>query len=128
MPVITPPVDAGLAAWLKADALYVAAADASIATTWGTKATETTIISPIALEADADTEAARQLRFFEGPLVADQHIVKGLRHDLIGKLIRVKTRAVQALGYDTAQFVFVIAAAESDTSDTTTLTVLKRLS
>lgn len=128
MPIITPPVDAGLAAWLKSEALLIAPVDTDIQAVWTTKGVDTAITSAIAGRTDAIAEATRQLRFLGGPLVRDEHVVSGARHDLIGRRIKLRTYAVQSLGYtDDGVMCFVIGAVESDSGETTTLTVLRRL-
>jgi len=128
MPDIVPPVAAGFASYLKSDALFATAQDATIAGRWGADAIDTKLVSAIASAADANSEAVRQLTFLSGPLVADEHIVPGRRHDLIGRRVRMRTYDPQPLGYDDAGvIVFVIGAVESGDSDTTTLTVLRRL-
>lgn len=126
MAVITPPVDAGLKSWLGSTALYVGASDAATVARWGDRATDTEYLSPIAIEADADAEAVRQLSFLAGPLARDEHVVQGLRHDLLGKTIRITGTG---LGYEApGAVVFVLRVEESDATDMTTLTVLRRLS
>lgn len=128
MTVIAPLVDPGYAAWLKSDALYVSAADTDIIARWGDKAVDTKLITGIASASDAVEEAVRQLRLLGGPLARDEHVVDGLRHDLIGKRIRLRTYALQSMGYGEAgALALVIKAVESDSSDTTTLTVIRRL-
>jgi hypothetical protein len=118
-------VDPGYGAYLKAPARYINAAVGTAAATWGDKAITSTIVSPISLAADAQTEATRQAQFLAGPIARDSHLVKGLRRDLIGKLITLQG---DRLGYDGAgALAFVIGAAESSDVRTTTLTVLKRL-
>lgn len=125
MAVITPRVDAGLRSWLESQALYVAASDADILARWGDRATDTEYLSPIAREADADAEAVRQLSFLGGPLAVDEHVVQGLRHDLLGKAVRL---VGVGLGYESpGAVVFVIRVQESDSTDTTTLNVLRKL-
>lgn len=118
-------VDPGYGAYLKAPARYVSATIAGAGAAWGDKALTSTIISPIALKADAQAEAVRQAQFLAGPIARDRHTVKGLRHDLIGKLITLQG---DRLGYEGAgSLAFVIAAVESDEVRMTALTVLKRL-
>lgn len=128
MPIITPPVDVTLSAYLKDTARWIAGVSSDIAGQWGDRAIDTSLTSAYAGDADAQAEAGRQLQFLGGPLVQDEHKVPGLRHDLIGKRVRLKTYAAHSLGYDGAgALAFVIGAVESEDSDTTTLTVLRRL-
>ena len=107
--------------WLKAAALYTAAVDPTAAS-WGDSVTETEIISPLALEADASAEAARQLGFLAGPLAIDEHLVSGDQAGLIGQTVLL---AGDRLGYEAEAVAFVIGAVESD--GLTVLTVLRRL-
>jgi len=128
MPIITPLVDAGYAAWLKSDGLYVVATDSDVESRWGDDGIETTLLSAIAFGGPAVEEAVRELRLLGGPLVRDEHVVDGLRHDLTGKRIRIRTYSLQPMGYDGAgALAIVVKAVESETSDTTTLTVIRRL-
>jgi len=118
-------VDPGYGAYLKAPARYVSATIAGATAAWGDKALASTILSPIALKADAQTEANRQAQFLAGPFARDRHVIIGLRSDLVGKLITLRG---DRLGYEGGgSLAFVIGAAESADVRTTTLTVLKRL-
>lgn len=117
-------VDPGFAAWLKERALFASAADGAVAAAFGADAIETEIVSPFALQADAAAEAARQLAFLSGPLVMDVHQVPGLRSDLYGKAITIRT---DTLGYDAGVVCFVIGVEEADNGATTALTVLRKL-
>jgi hypothetical protein len=117
-------VDPGYGAWLKTSARYVGATIAGAAASWGDKAVDSAVISPLAYKADAQAEATAQAQFLAGPIAQDSIVVKGIRKDLIGKLISV---GGDRLGYEAGAAVFVIGAAESETARTTTLTVLKRL-
>ena len=115
-------VNPSVADWLEADALYATATDPAAAD-WGDSATESEIISPLALKADALAEAARQLGFQGGPLTIDEHIVLGRQIALIGT---AQTLTGDRLGYESGGAVFVIGAVEN-ADGTTTLTVLRRL-
>lgn len=115
-------VDGSVAAWLTADALYATSVPASAAA-WGDSARETTIISPIALLADAQAEAARQAGFLAGPFAVDEHDVLGSQIDCLGRVITIKG---DRMGYQNGKDVFVIGAQEG--ANITTLTVLVRLS
>ena len=116
-------VEPGYGAYLRSNARYTTAQITGAATTWGDKGQASTIVSPIALKADADTEVVRQAQFLAGPMVKDRHVVKGKRRDLIGKAVVVQA---DRLGYAGGAVAFVIAASETP-DGTTTLTVLKRL-
>jgi hypothetical protein len=117
-------VDPGFAEWLKARALFATSADAGVAAAFGADAIESEILTPFALKADADAEAARQLAFLSGPLAIDQHVVAGLRSDLFGKAVTIVT---SKLGYDAGKPVFVIGAEEAEDREETTLTVVRKL-
>jgi hypothetical protein len=117
-------VDAATVDWLKRGHMLVSSTDSAFATAWGTEATETEIISALALAADATTEAGRQQPFLEGPLVIDLHDVPGLRTDLLG---RVVTLTAAQLSYDSGVVCFVIGVEEKQGPERTLLTVLRRL-
>lgn len=118
-------VDAGFAAWLQSEALFVARSDATLAARWGTKAVESEGMTPLALRADVEAEADRQLEFLGGPLVRDTHLVKGLRRDLIG---RVVTITGDRLGYTAAgKPCFVVGVEEIDGAEMSRLTVIASL-
>lgn len=116
-------VDAGLAAWLKSPALYVVQTDATLATKWGDRAGTSEYISPFAIKADAIAEATRQIAFLGGPLFKDEHTVAGLQSKLVGQCV---TLVGDRYAYAAGAAVFVLRAQESETTDTTTLTVLRR--
>lgn len=118
-------VDQGEVAWLKEGATYVAASDATLAGRWGAAAIESEIVSPLALLAGAETEAARQLAFLGGPLAEETHDVPGSGVELIGT---VQTIVAADLGYAAGVDVYVIGAVPQEGVDRTTLTVLRRLS
>jgi hypothetical protein len=117
-------IDSGFIAWLQSIALYTTAADAGTVARWGADATTSEIISPLALKAGADAEAARQIAFLSGPLAVDRLLVPGLRRDLLGQVF---TAQGAPLGYAAGADVFVIGIAESETVQTTALLVLRRL-
>lgn len=116
-------VDAGIVGWLKEGALFAAATDSSVGTTWGDDALETKIMSPLALAAAAATEAALQQQFLKGPNAIETHNVPGLRSDLLGKPVTI---TCDRLGYDAGLTVFVIGYEEMEKVDRTILTVLRR--
>lgn len=118
------PLDAGYIQWLKEGIKYAISTDATFAGIWGEESIETTIISCIALEEDAEAEAARQQPFLEGPLAIEKVDVPGLRADLAGRPITV---TAPHLGYDAGLVVFVIGVEESKDVERTVLTVLRRL-
>lgn len=114
-------VPAGYGAYLQADGRYTTAAISGASAAWGDKALASSIMSPIAYKADADTEVARQAQFLAGPLVRDITLVPGQRSDL---LFQVVTIYADRLGYEGGAVVFVIGVAEQ--TNGTLLTVLKR--
>lgn len=114
-------VDASFADWLKADARYVTA-PAAAAAAWGDGARETTIVSPLALQADAAAEAANQAAILAGPLAIDEHDVPGARVDLVGRCVTI---AADRLGYGAGRACLVVGATEKP--GFTTLTVATRL-
>jgi hypothetical protein len=117
-------VDPEFARWLKEGAVYAAADDAAIAAIFGALARVTEVMSPLALAAGADAEAARQLAFLAGPLVLEVVVVKGLRIDLIGCPV---TLTGDRLGYEASPSVFVLGVEEHDAVELTTLVVLRKL-
>jgi hypothetical protein len=119
-----PAVDAGYGQYLKSPARFTTAFISGSAGTWGTKAVNSGIMSPIALKADADAEVVRQAQFLTGPIARDVHVVAGQQAALIGRLVTITN---SKLGYEGGADVFVIGAVEDETADKTTLTVLRRV-
>lgn len=117
-------VDPGYASWLKVQARYVGTTITGAKTAWGDSALDSSVVSPLAFKADAQTEATAQATFLAGPLVRDKILVTGLRRDLMGRIVRVNG---DRLGYEAGADVLVIGTQESDAARTTILTVLKRL-
>jgi hypothetical protein len=117
-------VDPGFAEYLKARALFADRPSADVSG-WGLRdTTESEILSPIALAADAQTEADRQLQVLGKPLAIDIHVVPGRRVDLFGRCITV---SAGRLGYQAGQPVFVIGVEPADDGATTRLTVVRAL-
>lgn len=113
-------VDSSSAAYLKKAALYASASPAGLA--WpGAVASEA--ISPLAAEAAAAEEAARQAEVLGGPNVRDRVVVAGARRDLVGRWIRA---AGDRLGYQAAPVALVVKAEEQD-GGTTVLTLVRRI-
>lgn len=117
-------IDAGFARWLREGALRTSAPDAAVAALWGELAGETEISTPLALLDDAVAEAGRQIEFLGGPLAIDEHLVDGLRVDLFGQPVTIRT---DRLGYQAGVVVFVIGAAEEEETEQTRLTVVRKL-
>lgn len=118
-------VDPAFARWLREGAIYAEATDAAIEVLWAELARVTEAMSPLALQADAEAEAARQVEFLGGPLVIDRHLVAGLKSYLIACPVTIKG---DRLGYAGGVSVFVIGVAEQAGADHTQLTVLRKLS
>lgn len=116
-----PTVDSGTALYLKSEALY-SKATAGSAGTWGDRAVDSEIISPLATVAGANAEAARQIAVLEGPLVEDQVLVPGRRKDLIGKVINLQGETLDYVG---GKLAFVLGFEEGDA--TTLLSVIRKL-
>jgi hypothetical protein len=116
-------VDAGIAAWLKAPALFAEAFPGGVA--WGAdQAVEVEFTTPIDAVADADAEAARTLAIIAGPNVKDRVLVRGQRRDLLNKCVTIKSARQGYSGAGTK--VFVLGATEIE-NGTTLLTVLRKL-
>lgn len=117
-----PAVDSGLASWLKAQALYTAAVPAGAAA-WADIAGTAEILSPIALKANAATEAQRQADLFGKPLVRDAVLVQGLQRALLGQVVQI---VGDRYGYGGAgKPAFVIQVEESADMEASTLHVLR---
>ena len=116
-------VDAGFAAWLKSESLFVSAAPANAAA-WAGRGEESEVRSLLVNKADALAEAARQAGFLGGPNARDRHVVPGARKDLLGKTITIRG---DRLGYTAAGVpAFVLGVVEND-NGTSTITVLRKL-
>lgn len=117
-------IDAGFARWLREGVRFAPATDAAIVALWGTIARTLDIVSCLATEDGAEDEAARQIAFMGAAIVIDDHVVDGLRHDLVGLPVTIKN---DRLGYSAGVSVFVIGVAEAEQVSQTTLTVLRKL-
>lgn len=115
-------VASSFADWLGSDALYASVDIAGAVAAWGAQALTSTVVSPLALQADALAVATEQADFLGPPLAQDNHIVPGQQHELIGQAITIIS---DRLGYQSGVVCFVIGAAEDEA--TTTLTVLRKL-
>ena len=113
MPLVPSPT----AAWLQSPELL---AEASGPAGWGTSARDSRVGSPLAAQADAQAEAARQAAFLGPAAFRDRVRVEGQRLDLIGRAVPL------AIDGGAAVACFVLAAAELDDGGTE-LTVLRRL-
>lgn len=119
------PVSVTYADYLQAPALYETAANATAAARWGDLALDRAADCGLATQAGAASEAARQIAFFgDGPIALDEHLIVGLRRDLLGQMV---TMTGPELGYSAGVNVLVIDAAEDRSANLTTLLVLRRL-
>ncbi|WP_327752915.1 hypothetical protein VVT58_15575 [Sphingobium sp. SJ10-10] len=117
-------VPADFGAWLRSACLVATASSAEIEGAWGQLAAVGEVVSPLANQADADAEAARQLVLFGQPMVVEVLQVAGLRIDLLCRAVNL-TAARQ--GYHEGATVFVIGVKEQDVVERTNLTVLRKL-
>lgn len=83
-------VDPVFAQWLQDRALFHLEADATLSARWGDRAQSTERVTPLALQADAEDEAARQIGFLGGPLVEDEHLIEGEWRALLGQVITIE--------------------------------------
>lgn len=119
-------VDPIYAQWLMANGLWQVSTDATINARWGATALTTERVTTIATEADAATEAARQIAFLggSGPLAIEEHELVGEWAAYLGQAI---TLTIDRLGYDAGLAVFVIGALDNRATGTSTVTVIRRL-
>ena len=117
-------VDPVFAQWLQDTALRHVGSDATLAARWGATAATSERVTTIALLADAEAEAIRQLAFLGGPLVQERHLVAGAHAGLLGQVV---TLTIDQLGYDAGAEVFVIGAEDRLAAGVSWLTVLRRL-
>jgi len=115
-------VDQGYAAWLKAEELIeeVASPDAA---RWAAQGRTIRVSSPLATEAGAAAEGARQIAQMGRPFVEDVAIVAGHHADWVGRCIEGVS---DDLDYDVAGELLIVIGAEELADNTTALTVLKR--
>jgi hypothetical protein len=116
--------DATFVDWLKNRARFAEDFDSAVDSKWSERARGSEIVSCIAIKADAEAEANRQLSFLAGPLVVDRHRIKGRRDDLLGEPV---TLGIDKLGYAAGEACFVIGVEEAETGDETYLTVVRTL-
>lgn len=141
-------VDPVFAQWLQDRALFHLEVDATLSARWGDRAQTTERITPLALQADAEAEAARQIAFLGGPLVEDEHQLIGTWRDRLGQTISIEGLHLGyfdgtitgggeefTFGGDTftlggggeATLCFVIAAQDDRASGLSRVSVLRRL-
>lgn len=119
-----PNVDPVFAQWLQEDALWHVETHAPTVAKWGETAVTGSRISPLALQADAETEAARQQAFLAGPLVEEVHQLIGEWRGYIGLVITI---TIDRLGYTAGKDVFVLDAEDDRATGLSTVSVLRRL-
>jgi hypothetical protein len=117
-------VDPIFAQWLQEEGLWLVAEDAAGIARWGADAIKSERMTCIALRADADIEAARQLLFMRGPLVVDEHVLAGEWRQYRGQVI---TLTIDRLGYDAGVGVWVLGAEDNKATGLSTVTVLRSL-
>ncbi len=117
-------VDPVFAQWLQAEGLWQVSEDAVLRARWGDVALTTERMTTIALKADAVAEAARQLAFLGPAAVIDEHLLVGEWRELRG---RVVTLTADRLGYENGVDVMVLAAVDDRATNTSRVTVLRRL-
>lgn len=119
-------VDPVFAQWLMADCLWSVATDDVGAARWGDSVLTQERKTTIALKADAEAEAARQLAFMGagGPMVIDVHLLVGRWEPYRGQVITITGNR---LDYDAGIDVFVLGAEDALASGTSRVTVLRRL-
>jgi len=117
-------VDPLFAQWLQAEALFTVGDDVNVVSKWGDTALVSVRNTTIATKEAALAEAARQLAFLGGPLVADSHKLIGEWAAFLGKVITI---TADDLGYAGGLDVFVIGVEDNRATGTSTVTVLRRL-
>lgn len=117
-------VDPALASWLQSEYRYAGTVSDPVGAAWGDLAVTGEIGTPILNKADAVAEAGRQHNFMLKPMVTETVEVPGLRIDLVGKPMDFYA---DGGGYAGGQRVFVLEAQEQAETETTVLTILRRL-
>lgn len=118
-----PVVDSALAEWLRSSELVELIESAPILATWADLATDSVTTSPLALRADAVSEAARQLAFLGHPLAVETIEVVGEWSGVVGEALRIEADVPE---YAQPASVFVVGADERD-GGVTLLTVLRKV-
>lgn len=116
--------DPQFAQWLMSETLWTLADNATLRARWGDTALTTERQTTIADKAAADAEAARQIAFLGGPLVTDEHQLKGEFAAYLGQVITITG---PQLGYGAGLDVFVIGAQDDRATGLSQVTVLRRL-
>lgn len=119
-------VDPVYAQWLQDEARWALAENAIIKARWGETAIASQRVTSIAIEADAQEEADRQLAFMAGPLAEDEHNVP-IGSGWVQYIGAVITLTGPELGYEAGKDVFLIDAQDDHSKGLSTLLVLCRL-
>lgn len=119
-------VDPLFAQWLQSPADTAVRASAAAIARWGNSAITTERVTGMALKADAEAEADRQLSFFaRGPFATEAHVVTGT--DWQASLGRVVTFVNERLGYAGGLDVLVTGVEIDRATGMSTITVLRPL-
>lgn len=118
--------DPAFAEWLQSASKLTSAEDAAVAAAFGGDARESSAMSPYALKADADAEAARSLAFVKAPHVEEVVQVSGTGI-VAARRGRCVTITASAPGYTGGALCFVLGGDEDRASGNTVLQVLRRL-
>jgi len=117
-------VDSQFAQWLQNQGLWALVEDAPAIVRWAVGALTTERMTGIATKEDAEAEAARQLAFLGGPLVVDEHTLRGEWRHCLGQVITITGNR---LGYDAGVDVFVVSVSDDLATGLSTVTVIRRL-
>jgi len=114
------------AQWLMSASLQHVEADTTLIDRWGATAVATSRVTTIAVKADAEAEAQRQIDFLggTGPIVIEEHQLAGVWAPYQGQVI---TLTIDRLGYDDGLDVFLLGAQDNRATGLSTITVARRL-
>lgn len=110
--------------WLTSEGYWHVGQSSVLADRWGDSAVETERMTALSNLADAVAEAARQISFLGGPLVADEHMLSGEFRQHIGQVITISG---DRLGYEQGSDVFVLTAEDDLATGLSKVIVLRRL-
>ena len=116
-------VDPLFAQWLQSDGQWQVSVDAALQARWGVTAQTSERMTTIALKSDAEAEALRQIGFLGGPLFIDSATVPGAWESHMGQVITV---AIDKLGYDDGEDVFLIGAQDDLAVGTSEISIIRR--
>lgn len=112
------------AQWLQAEGLWSVVEEPTLRERWGDTALTSERMTTIALKPDAEAEAARQLGFMGGPVVTEEHALRGEWAAYLGQVITI---TIDQLGYDAGIEVFVLNVEDDRSTGVSRVTVLRRL-